>query len=300
MTGERIVHDRRFLFLTLPTVKLERLATGFLWAEGPVYFPQGDYVLWSDIPNNRIMQWADGLGTRVYREGSNNSNGNTRDNEGRLVTCEHLTRRVTRTEHDGSITVIADSYDGKRLNSPNDVVVKSDGSIWFTDPPYGILCRFEGSQAEPEQAACHVFRWDPATGALSVVADDFDKPNGLAFSPDESVLYVSDTGISHDEDGPHHIRAFDVVDGRKLANGRVFKVIDGGISDGFRLDHEGNIWTGGGNRILCLSPEAELLGEIPVGEMVANLTFGGPKRNRLFITAATSLYSLFVGTHGAK
>lgn len=300
MAGERTVHDRRFLFLSLPTARLEKLCTGFLWAEGPVYFPLGDYVLWSDIPNDRIMQWVEGVGPRVYRQGSNNSNGNTRDNEGRLVTCEHLTRRVTRTEHDGSITVIADSYRGKPLNSPNDVVVKSDGSIWFTDPPYGILCGFEGRPAEQEQPACHVFRWDPATGALGVVADDFVKPNGLAFSPDETVLYVSDTGVSHDANGPHHIRAFDVVDGRKLARGRVLKVIDGGVSDGFRVDREGNIWTGGGDCVLCLSPQGEPLGEIEVGEMVANLTFGGPKNNRLFITASSSLYSLYVATSGAR
>ena len=300
MSGERIIHDSRFLYLSLPTVRLERLCTGFLWAEGPVYFPLGDYVLWSDIPNNRIMQWVEGAGARVFRQGSNNSNGNTRDNEGRLVTCEHLTRRVTRTEHDGTITVIADSYDGKPLNSPNDVVVKSDGSIWFTDPPYGILCDFEGRKAEPEQAANHVFRWDPQSGALSVVADDFVKPNGLAFSPDEKTLYVSDTGISHTLDGPHHIRAFDVVDGRRLSNGRVFKVIETGVSDGFRLDCEGNLWTGAGNRVICLSPEADILGEITLDEMVANLTFGGPKNNRLFITAGTSLYAIYVGVAGAR
>ena len=300
MVGERIIHDKRFMFLSLPTARLERLCTGFLWAEGPAYFPLGDHVLWSDVPNDRIMQWVEGLGVRVYRHGSNNSNGNTRDNEGRLVTCEHLTRRVTRTEHDGSITVIADSYDGKPLNSPNDVIVKSDGSIWFSDPPYGIICEFEGRRAEQEQRASHVFRWDPASGALSVVADDFVMPNGLAFSPDESILYVSDTGISHTKNGPHHIRAFDVVDGRTLTNGRVFKVIEGGVSDGFRLDIEGNIWTGGGDRVLCLSPEAEVLGEITVGEMVANLTFGGPKNNRLFITAATSLYAVYVGIAGVK
>lgn len=300
MAGDLVVYDKRFRFLTMTTVKLERLCTGLGWAEGPVYFPQGDYFLWSDIPNNRILQWIDGVGHRVYREGANNSNGNTRDNEGRLITCEHLTRRVTRTEHNGSITVIADAFQEKRLNSPNDVVVKSDGSIWFTDPPYGILCDYEGKQSEQEQAACNVFRWDPATGELTAVVDDFVKPNGLAFSPDESVLYVSDTGVSHDADGPHHIRAFNVVDGRRLANGRVFKDIETGVSDGFRLDCEGNIWTGAGNRVICLSPEAELLGEIPVDEMVANLTFGGPKNNRLFLTATTSIYAIHVGICGAK
>ncbi len=300
MAAERVFHDKRFAYLTLPTVKLERLCSGMLWAEGPVYFPAGDYLLWSDVPSGRIFQWVEGLGHRVFRQFSNNSNGNTRDNEGRLVTCEHLARRVTRTEIDGSITVVADSFGGKRLNSPNDVVVKSDGTIWFSDPPYGILSDFEGKQSEQEQEACNVFRFDPATGVLESVADDFVKPNGLAFSPDESVLYVSDTGVSHDTDGPHHIRAFNVEDGRRLRNGRVFKVIEHGVSDGFRIDRDGNVWTSTGRGVLCLSPEAEALGEILVDEAVANVAFGGPKNNRLFITATTSLYAIYVGTQGAR
>jgi gluconolactonase len=299
MARDLVIHDDRFLFLTLPTVHLERLSTGMLWTEGPVYFPQGDYLLWSDIPNNRMLQWIEGVGSRVFRANSNNSNGNPRDREGRLVTCEHLTRRVTRTEPDGSITVIADSYDGKRLNSPNDVVVKSDGTIWFTDPPYGILSDFEGRKSEQEQAACFVFRCDPQTGSLDVVADDFDKPNGLAFSPDETILYVSDTGRSHDRHGPHHIRAFEVSNGTTLENSRVFTEIEIGASDGFRLDVEGNIWTSTGGGVQCFSPAAELLGEIPIDEAVSNLTFGGPKNNRLFITATTSLYAIYLATRGA-
>lgn len=300
MAGELVVHDRRFLHLTLPTANLERLFTGMLWAEGPVYFPQGDYVLWSDIPNDRILQWADGLGCRTYRGASNNANGNTRDREGRLITCEHLTRRVTRTEPDGSVTVIADSHAGKKLNSPNDVMIKSDGSIWFTDPPYGIISDYEGKMADQEQEGCFVYRCDPSTGKLTVVADDFDKPNGIAFSPDETVLYVSDTGLSHDRNGPHHIRAFDVGDDGTLSKPRVFAEIENGVPDGFRLDVEGNIWTSTGGGVQCFSPRAELLGEIPIGEAVSNLTFGGPKNNRLFITATTTLYSIFVGTRGAK
>lgn len=299
MTSELVVHDDRFLYLTLPTVPLERLCTGMLWTEGPVYFPQGDYLLWSDIPNNRMLQWIDGVGHRVFREKSNNSNGNTRDLEGRLVTCEHLTRRVTRTEHDGSIAVIADSYDGKPLNSPNDVVVKSDGTIWFTDPPYGILSDYEGKKSDQEQDGCFVFRCDPQSGSLEVVADDFDKPNGLAFSLDETILYVSDTGISHDPNGPRHIRALDVSNGRTLKNSRVFAEIQNGASDGFRLDIDGNIWTSTGGGVQCFSPEADLLGEIPIGEMVSNVTFGGPKNNRLYITATTSLYAMYLGTRGA-
>ncbi|NKB51078.1 MAG: SMP-30/gluconolactonase/LRE family protein [Rhizobiaceae bacterium] len=298
MSGEIISHDQKFLHLTIPTVKLERLCTGMLWTEGPVYFPLGDYLLWSDIPNNRIMQWMDGVGSRIYREDSNNSNGNTRDHQGRLITCEHRSRRVTRTEHDGSITVLADSYDGKRLNSPNDVVMKSDGTIWFTDPPYGILSDFEGKKSPQEQKACNVFRLDLESGSLDVVIDDFDKPNGLAFSPDESVLYVSDTGISHTENGPRHIRALDVADGKTLSNSRVFAEIENGAPDGFRLDVEGNIWTSTGGGVQCFSPEGKLLGEIVIDEMVANVTFGGPKNNRLFITATTSLYSIFLGTNG--
>jgi gluconolactonase len=298
MTGEIVSHDQTFSYLCLPTVKLERLCSGMLWAEGPVYFPLGNYVLWSDIPNNRIMQWIDGLGSRVFRQDSNNANGNTRDHQGRLITCEHLSRRVTRTEHDGSITVLADSFDGKRLNSPNDVVVKSDGTIWFTDPPYGILSDYEGKTSKQEQKACHVFRLDTEAGTLDIVADDFDKPNGLAFSPDETILYISDTGLSHTKDGPHHIRSFDVVDGKSITNSRVFAEIENGASDGFRLDVGGNVWTSTGGGVQCFSSDSKLLGEILIDEMVSNLTFGGPKNNRLFITATTSLYSIYLGTNG--
>lgn len=299
MTGEVIVHDERFRFLVNPAASLMKLHSGMLWAEGPVYFPQGDYLLWSDIPNNRILQWAEGFGTRIFCYQSNNANGNTRDREGRLVTCEHLTRRVTRREHDGSITVLADSYDGKRLNSPNDVVVKSDGSIWFTDPPYGILSDYEGKKAEQEQTGCFVFRLDAASGALEVVAEDFAKPNGLAFSPDESLLYVSDTGLSHQADGPRHIRVFDVEAGHKLTKGRVFVEIEKGVSDGFRLDRVGNIWTSTGGGVQCFSAAGELLGEILIDEAVANVTFGGPKNNRLFITASSSLYAIYLAVSGA-
>ena len=300
MAGDIIIHDRRFSYLSLPTVKLEKLSSGMLWTEGPVYFPLGDFLLWSDIPNNKMWQWSEPVGARVFREHSNYSNGNTRDREGRLVSCEHLTRRVTRTEHDGSITVLADSFQGKRLNSPNDVVVRSDGTIWFTDPPYGILSDFEGAKAEQEQAGCFVFRLDPADGSLRVVADDFDKPNGLAFSPDESQLYVSDTGFSHSQDGPRHIRVFDVADGCRLGNGRVFAEINNGVSDGFRLDVEGNVWTSSGGGVLCYAPQGDLLGEIPIAEKVSNLTFGGAKNNRLFITATTSVYAIYVAVKGAR
>lgn len=294
------VRDERFLHLTLPICDLQQLCSDMLWAEGPVYFADGNYLLCSDIPNNRIMQWVDGLGERVFRHPSNNSNGNTRDRQGRLVTCEHLERRVVRTEADGSVTVLADQYDGKRLNSPNDVVVKSDGSVWFTDPTYGIMTDYEGRRSESEIGACNVYRLDAQTGRLDIVADDFDKPNGLAFSPDESVLYISDTGVSHRKGGPHHIRAFDVRDGKRLANGRVFAEIESAVADGFRTDIAGNVWTSAGHGVECYDPQGTLLGRIQVPELVANLTFGGAKRNRLFITAKTSLYAIYVATTGAQ
>ena len=210
------------------------------------------------------MRWVEGLGVNVFRQPANNTNGHTRDREGRLVSCEHGASRVTRTEVDGSITVLADGYQGKRLNSPNDVVVKSDGTVWFTDPTYGIDADYEGHKSESEIGACHVYRLDPATGTLEVVADDFARPNGIAFSPDEQTLYVADTGLTHDEDGPRHIRAFDVEDGRHLRNGRVFAVCEHGLFDGFRLDTEGNLWTSAGEGVNCYDPAGDLLGRIPI------------------------------------
>jgi gluconolactonase len=300
MAGETEILDERFRAMTLGNAWLEKLHGGMLWAEGPVYFADSDTLLWSDIPNNRIMQFVRGAGVRVFRQPSNNSNGNTRDRQGRLVTCEHGTRRVTRTEPDGSITVLADNYRDKRLNSPNDVVVKSDGSIWFTDPPYGILSAYEGGKSESELGACYVFRLDSADGSFGIVADDFVKPNGIAFSPDEKTLYVADTGASHDPGGPHHIRAFAVEGGARLGKSRVFAEINPGLADGFRLDTDGNLWTSAGDGVHCFSPAGELLGKIRVPEVVSNVTFGGPKRNRLFITATTSLYAIYVAQEGAQ
>ncbi|MEX3958556.1 SMP-30/gluconolactonase/LRE family protein [Trinickia sp. EG282A] len=293
------VHDARFRALIQPNAPLEKLYGECLWAEGPVYFPAGDYLVWSDIPNSRMLRWVPGMGVGVFRANSNFSNGNTRDHEGRLVTCEHGLRRVTRTEHDGSITVLASAYDGKRLNSPNDVIVKSDGSVWFTDPDYGILSDYEGGRAESEIGRCNVYCVQPksGTGEAVLVADDFVKPNGLAFSPDESRLYIADSGASHFENGPHHIRVFDVVDG-KLRNGRVFAEIQEGIPDGMRIDEQGNVWTSALDGVHCYSPAGELLGKILIPDVVANLTFGGRLRNRLFITANSSLYSLCVAVRG--
>lgn len=294
------INDQRFKNYILDNVHLEQLYTGTRWAEGPVYFRDGHYLVWSDIPNNRMMRWTEEAGVSVFRQPSNYSNGNTRDRKGRLVTCEHGTRRVTRTELNGTITILADSYQGKRLNSPNDVVVKSDGSVWFTDPPYGILSDYEGDQAESEIGANYVFRWNPQSGDLVIVADDFDKPNGLAFSPDETILYVSDTGLSHDPDGPHHIRAFDVVDGKRLKNSRVLAETEVGVPDGFKIDTEGNIWTSAGDGVHCYSVHGELLGKILIPEVVANITFGGIKKNRLFIAATTSLYTIYLDRRGAQ
>ena len=293
-------YDARFRYLVTGNAALDELYDDCRWAEGPVWFNDGQYVLWSDIPNHRILRWVDGGGVSVFRSESNYSNGNTRDRQGRLVSCEHGARRVTRTELDGSITVIADHYQGKRLNSPNDVVVKSDGTIWFSDPNYGIMSDYEGYKADMEQAGCFVYRADPETGALDVVADDFVKPNGLAFSPDERTLYISDSAYSHDPDAPRHIRAFDVGDDGALSNGRIFCEIDSGLPDGFRFDTQGNLWTSCADGVLCYAPDATLLGKIRVPQTVSNLTFGGPKRNRLFITATKSLYSIYVCANGAQ
>jgi gluconolactonase len=288
-----IIHPR-FASLLLGNCQLEKIHTGTRWAEGPCYFADTGVLIWSDIPNNRMLRYIDGLGVDVFRQPSHCSNGNTRDLHGRLVSCEHETRRVTRTEYDGTITVLADRYQGKRLNSPNDVVVKSDGSIWFTDPPYGILSDYEGKKSPSELGNYYVFRIDPASNALAVVASDFDKPNGIAFSPDESQLFVADSGH------PRHLRVFDVVDGQRLDSGRVFAECDAGIYDGFRFDTEGNLWTSTKAGVSVYAPDGELLGKIRVPEAVANLTFGGAKKNRLFITATTSLYAVFVNARGAQ
>ncbi|PMS19029.1 gluconolactonase [Trinickia dabaoshanensis] len=297
--NEYEVHDARFRALLQPNAPFEKLAGGCMWTEGPVWLPAADMLVWSDIPNNRMMRWVPGIGAGVFRANANFSNGNTLDRECRLVSCEHGTRRVTRTEHDGRITVIADRHDGRRFNSPNDVIVQSDGAVWFTDPDYGILSDYEGYRAPSEIGACHVYRVAPDTGAVERVADDFAKPNGLAFSPDEARLYVADSGASHIENGPHHIRVFDVDARGRLHNGRVFAEVTPGVPDGMRVDEHGNVWTSAGDGIHCYAPDGTLLGKILVPETVANLVFGGPLRNRLFIAASTSIYSIYVGVRGA-
>jgi gluconolactonase len=301
-TSPRIVLDERFRRLTLANVQLETLWTGGRWIEGPAYFAAGRYLVWSDIPNDRMMRWDETDGSvSVFRQPSRHTNGHTVDREGRLVSCEHQTRCVTRTEHDGSRTVLVDRIAGKRFNSPNDVVVKSDGTIWFSDPTYGIDSDYEGDAAPSEIGGSHVYRYDPASGVCAAVATDFVKPNGLAFSPDESLLYIADTGATHVKDGPRHIRRFAVAsDGRTLSAGEVFATCDAGMFDGFRLDARGNLWTSAGDGVHCYAADGALLGKISVPEVVANVCFGGPKRNRLFICATTSLYAIFLATQGCR
>jgi gluconolactonase len=301
LVGDNVeIFDARFRFMFNGSTTMQPLFDQCLWAEGPVWFRDIDCLLWSDIPNNRMMRWVPGGGVSVFRAPSNNSNGNTRDREGRLVTCEHGTRRITRTEADGSITVIADSYQGKRLNSPNDVVVKSDGSIWFTDPPYGIMSDYEGHKADQEQDACHVYRVDPKSGKLTVAVDDMPRPNGLAFSPDESILYVADSAASHDPDAPPAIRAFKVGKNGKLSAGKEFCRVANGLPDGLRIDTDGKVWTSAGAGIECYAPSGDLLGRIRFPQTVSNLVFGGPKRNRLFVTCTHDVYAVYVAATGAQ
>jgi gluconolactonase len=296
------VLDSAFNTLRLPLASVEQLASGCRWSEGPVYFGDGRYVLWSDIPNDRILKWEEETGAvSVFRKTSWNANGNTRDRQGRLVTCEHRGRRVTRTEYDGSITVLMDSHEGKRLNSPNDVVVKSDGSIWFTDPLFGISGFYEGEKASSEIQAA-VWRIDGQTGQAAMMADNIEGPNGLAFSPDESILYV----VASRAMPNRLIRAFDVVDGgKKLASNRTFIDAGSGTPDGFRVDVAGNLWCGWGmgdaelDGVRVFDATGKPIGHIALPERAANLCFGGRFRNRLFMAASHGLYALYVNTQGA-
>ncbi|GAA0478920.1 SMP-30/gluconolactonase/LRE family protein [Streptomyces sp. NPDC046215] len=274
--------------------QLEKLYEGCRWAEGPLYVPAGRYLLWSDIPNDRMLRWDETTGAvGVFRSPAGYSNGNTLDRQGRLISCEQGNRRVTRTEHDGSVTVLADRFDGKRLNSPNDAAVKSDGSIWFSDPDFGITSDYEGHRADSEIGACNVYRLDPATGEVRLAADGFQGPNGLVFSQDERRLYVSDTRANH-------IRVFDVRADGTLSDGEVFTDCGDGMFDNIRFDDTGRLWAAAcGGGVHCYDPDGTLLGRLHVPETVANITFGGAKRNRLFLTAGTSLYSLVMSVTGA-
>jgi gluconolactonase len=300
-----VVLDQRFGKLFAGYMRVTRHWTGSIWAEGPVWFAAGRYLIWSDIPNNRMLRFVEESGqVSVFRQASNNSNGNTVDNQGRLVTCEHLTRRVTRTEFDGSISVLADKWEGKRFNSPNDAVVKSDDSIWFTDPAYGIDGDNEGEPAKPEIDGCFVYRIDPQTHAVTKLVDNMVRPNGIAFSPDEKLLYVADTGATHKEGTPRAIRRYTVnADGKGVKGpGDIFCELadEDGLYDGFRVDRSGRIWTSTGKGVYCYEPDGKLIGKILIPEIVANLTFGGPKRNRLYICGTTSLYSVLLMTNGSK
>ncbi|WP_449410966.1 SMP-30/gluconolactonase/LRE family protein [Methylobacterium komagatae] len=289
----------RFKKLVLPNAYLETLAEGFRWTEGPVWFGDRDELLFSDLPNNRVMRWSESGGLSVFRQNSDFENGHTRDREGRLISCSHRGRRIHRTELDGSITPLVERYEGKRLNSPNDIVVKSDGTIWFTDPHYGIQTDYEGGKQEAELPA-NVYRFDPRDGSLIVVADDFQGPNGLCFSPDERRLYIVETGIQFATQPIQHIRVFDVRDDGRLAGGRVFCTISPGNADGIRCDEEGNLWSSAGDGVHCLDPGGELLGKILVPSTVANFTFGGRNRSRLFLCATRSVYAIFTNVRGAS
>ena len=293
--------DPEFTQLIIGHARVDELWTGGRWLEGPAYFPDTGILVFSDIPNNRMLRWSEDAsgsgGVTIFRQPSNNANGNTVDREGRLVTCEHGSRRVVRTEKDRTMTVVADRVGGKRLNSPNDVVVKRDGTVWFTDPDYGITSDYEGSRADREIDGCHVYRVDP-DGSVKAVATDFVKPNGLAFSPDESHLYVSDTGVVEGDATPPCIRRFSVSATNALTGGDVFAVVHPGASDGFRIDERGNLWTSAGDGVHCITPDGRLLGRILVPEVVSNVCFGGPANNRLYITATTSLYAIFLAVRG--
>ena len=282
------IRSEAFRAILAPDSRLTKLAGGFQFTEGPVWVAEGDYLLFSDIPANRIYRWSKAEGASVWREPTGNSNGNTLDRQGRLITCEHSNRRVTRTEKDGSVIVLASQFGWKRLNSPNDLVVKSDGTIWFTDPPYGIKPEM---QEQPKQ---YVFRLDP-NGALTVLADDFDRPNGLCFSPDESLLYIADSSREL-----HHVRVFRVTPQNALADGRLFATIVPGVPDGMRMDTGGRLYSTAGDGVQVFAPSGELLGIIQVPESPANCTFGDADKRTLYVTARTSLYAIRLAAQGAQ
>ncbi len=294
------IYDDRLLTLVRPDASLQKIADGAVHSEGPVYFHEDDSVIWSDAHGNRLLRWSASDGVSVLRDPSDYQSGNYRDLEGRLVACSSGNRAIIRRDHDGQWQVLVDRYQGKRLNSPNDLVVKRDGTIWFTDPPYGITEPNQGYGGEQEQPGSFVYRFDPATGSLNAVVTDMVRPNGLAFSPDERLLYVSDTAAFNIPGGHHHIRMYEVVDGQWVKNGRVFAVIDPGQPDGLRVDEHGNIFTSSQDSVQVYAPDGTRLGKILVPEISANLTFGGPKRDRLLITAGKSLYVIDLNTQGVQ
>jgi gluconolactonase len=297
------VIDPRFRRYVIGNSHVDHLWTGARWAEGPVYVPAGRYLLFSDIPNDRTLRYDETTGTvATFDQPAWNANGHCLDREGRVVSCEHRGRAVTRIGHDGRREILADRFEGKRLNSPNDVVVRSDASVWFTDPTYGIDSDYEGDAAPSEIGSSNVYRIDPVHATVAAVITDMVQPNGLAFSPDESILYVADTGSSHRGAGcPPDIRAYRLTGNGRAAAGHytTFATCDQGVFDGFRVDHHGNLWTSAGDGVHCYAPEGTLLGRIHLPEVVANVELGGPKRNRLYICATTSLYALYLNTRAA-
>ena len=292
------VYDRRFAGYLLANAGLEELASGFRWIEGPLWMGDWGCLLFQDLPRNRTMRWSEAEGVQVFRAPSDYANGQARDREGRLIACSHRARRLTRTEHDGRITVLADRHAGRRLNAPNDVVVRSDGSIWFTDPLYGLSTDYEGGRQESEQRPA-LYRLDPATGALAVAADDFDGPNGLAFSPDERKLYVCETGDQAHPAPRQYIRAFDVSEDGRLSGGNIFHAVSPGYCDGLKVDEDGNLWASAADGVHCLSPEGALLGKLRVPYRVSNVAFGGCHRDRLFIAGSQHLYAIHLNRRGA-
>jgi gluconolactonase len=294
------IRDPRFARYLLSNAALETLASGFRWIEGPVWMGDAGCLLFQDLPNNRTMRWTEDQGISVYRTPSQYANGQTRDRQGRLIACSHRGRCLYRTEYDGRLTKLVTHHAGKRLNAPNDVVVRSDGSIWFTDPLYGISTDYEGGRQTSEQPPA-LYRFDPAGGVISVAAGDFDGPNGLVFSPDERRLYVSETGDQTHVNPRQHIRVFDIgADGISLKGGDIFHIIDPGYCDGMRVDEDGNIWSSAADGVHCIGPDGRLLGKILVPKRVSNLTFGGLAKNRLFIGGSDTLYSIFLNCRGAQ
>ncbi|MBI0537913.1 SMP-30/gluconolactonase/LRE family protein [Roseomonas sp. KE2513] len=293
------IHDPAFRRLVLPNAPLLTLGEGLAWLEGPVWLADADCLLVSDLPNDRILRWSESGGISTFRQPAGFPNGHARDREGRLLGCSHQHRCVTRTEPDGTITVLAERHGGRRLNSPNDIVCRSDGTIWFTDPIYGISTDYEGGKGVPELPPA-LYRLDPRSGELRVMADDFTGPNGLCFSPDERRLYVAESGAQFDPDSARHIRVFDVAeDGSGLSGERVFHTVLPGFADGMRCDEEGNLWSSAGDGVHCISPGGELLGRIKVPCTVSNLAFGGRNRSRLFICASHSLLAIYTNARGA-
>jgi gluconolactonase len=294
------IHHASFKHYILDNARLETLASGFRWIEGPVWMGDADCLLFQDLPNNRTMRWDERQGISTYRSPSNYANGQTRDRQGRLISCSHRGRCLYRTEYDGTVTTLVTHHDGKRLNAPNDVVVKSDGSIWFTDPLYGISNDYEGGRQASEQPAA-VYRFLPDTGDIQPVATDFEGPNGLAFSPDERRLYISETGDQSQDPPRQYIRVFDIADdGHTLSGGAIFHKIEPGYCDGMRADEDGNIWSSAADGVHCISPRGHLLGKILIPNRVSNLTFGGIFKNRLFIAGSQTLYAIFVNCRGVQ